>query len=204
MPHNTGADLKERRAMSEDEVVAFVMRLRKSMMALERVPVPTVAAVGGVALGGGLELALACDLRCGSDTCVVGLPETRLAIIPGAGGTQRLSRLIGVSKAKDLIFTGRTLKAYEAYELGLLDRYAPVQTTAMEEAMKVAMVIAEGGPVALQQAKKAVQEGLECGGNMEEAMLVEERCYAKVVPTADRLEALEAFAEKRKPAFTGK
>jgi len=196
-----GADLKERRAMGEDEVVAFVKRLRASFLALQRLPVPTIAAVGGVALGGGFELALSCDLRVGSDGCVLGLPETRLAIIPGAGGTQRLPHLIGVPKAKDLIYTGRTLKAYEAYEFGCLDRYV-VQGGALEEALSLANTIAGGGPVALQAAKEAVDGGF-AAATWEGKMAVEEECYARVVPTEDRLEALAAFSEKRKPNFKG-
>jgi len=196
-----GADLKERRAMSDDQVVEFVKRLRTSFLDLQRVPVPTIAAVGGVALGGGFEIALACDLRVGSDTCLVGLPETRLAIIPGAGGTQRLARLLGVTKAKDLVFTGRHLKAYEAFEMGVLDRYT-IQKPVLDEALALAEEIVRGGPIALQQAKQAIDEGLE-QLTWEEAMGVEEKCYAKVVPTTDRLEALDAFAQKRKPQFKG-
>ena len=196
-----GADLKERQRMSEKEVLAFVRRLRKSFQALHEVPVPTVAAVGGVALGGGLELALACDLRVGSDTCVVGLPETRLAIIPGAGGTQYLPRIVGLAKAKDLIFTGRQLKAYEAYEFGVLDRYT-FQRTAVAEALALAREIVQGGPVALNMAKEAVTKGMG-HSDLTKALAVEDKCYARVIPTKDRVEALEAFANKRKPVFKG-
>ena len=122
--------------MSDDQVVSFVRRLRRAFFDVQQLPMPTVAALDGAALGGGLELALACDLRCGSDACVVGLPETRIAIIPGAGGTQRLPRLVGVSKAKDLIFTGRKLRAYEAFEMGILDPTKVVRT-ALQNAASV-------------------------------------------------------------------
>ena len=198
-----GADLKERKAMTDPEVISFVSRLRKCMSSVEYLPMPTIAALDGAALGGGLELALACDLRVGSDQCVVALPETRIAIIPGAGGTQRLPRLIGLSKAKDLIFTGRKLRAYEAFEMGILDRYTHQQKKAVDESLALAHSISQGGPIALQMAKRAVQQGMGCS-DMESALEVEASCYGKVVPTKDRIEALRAFSEKRNPVFEGR
>lgn len=113
-----GADLKERREMNETEVAQFVHKLRKTFGQVEQIPLPTIAVIDGAALGGGLELALCCDLRVSSAKAILGLPETQLAIIPGAGGTQRLPRLIGLSKAKELIFTGRRLSANEALKYG--------------------------------------------------------------------------------------
>ena len=123
-----GADLKERGAMSPEETMAFVRQLRATFTALERLPMPTLAAIEGAALGGGLELALACDLRVMGGGAKVGLPETSLAIIPGAGGTQRLPRLIGRSRAKELIFTARRLGASEAFDYGIADRVCDAGT----------------------------------------------------------------------------
>ena len=194
--------MKERKAMNEQQVLTFVRRLRSAFYAFERIPIPTIAALDGSALGGGLELALCCDMRVGSEHCVVGLPETRIAIIPGAGGTQRLPRLIGSSRAKDLIMTGRRLKAYEAYEYGLLDRYTHQGKKALQEALEMAHLITQGGPLALEMAKEAIDKGRDCI-TMKEALQVEDDCYAKVVPTKDRLEALQAFSEKRTPIFKG-
>ena len=196
-----GADLKERKDMNDDEVLAYVRRLRSAFHAIQRIPVPTIAALDGMALGGGFELALACDLRVGSHEAVVGLPETRLAIIPGAGGTQRLPRLVGAAKAKDLIFTGRRVKGEDAFREGLLDRYSGTRD-AIQEALVMASQISEGGPVALQMAKEAVDRGMHAK-DMTDALGVEDQCYSKVIPTKDRLEALRAFSEKRKPSFQG-
>ncbi|HJW08988.1 MAG TPA: enoyl-CoA hydratase-related protein [Holophagaceae bacterium] len=195
-----GADLKERATMGQAEVAAFVHSLRAAFTELEDLPMPVLAALEGAALGGGLELALACDLRVAGMEAKLGLPETGLAIIPGAGGTQRLPRLIGKSKAKELIFTGRRIGAEEALRLGLADRAVPAGQ-ALEEAKALAREILPNGPVALRMAKQAVNRGLEV--DRESGLALEQACYAQVIPTKDRLEGLAAFKEKRRPIYRG-
>jgi methylglutaconyl-CoA hydratase len=161
-----------------------------------------------MALGGGLELALCTHLRVFGSSCTVGLPETRLAIIPGAGGTYRLPGVIGVNRARDLILTGRRVMGPESYFMGLCDRLVEVlpeeaqkegvaKDKILRESIKLALDICEGGPIAIRQALRAV-EGFRRG---QEA---ENEAYAGVLETEDRLEALRAFAEKRKPAFRGR
>lgn len=196
-----GADLKERAGMTPAEAEAFVKRLRAGFSALERLPMPVIAAIEGAALGGGLELALACDLRVAGAAARLGLPETSLAIIPGAGGTQRLPRIIGRSRAKELIFTARRLGAAEALACGVVDRCVE-PGRALEAALDLAREILPNGPVALRAAKEAIDAGLDqdrAGG-----LAVEEACYARVLPTEDRLEGLAAFREKRKPVYRGR
>jgi len=195
-----GADLKERKSMPLDLVPRFVLNIRRLMDDIEALPQPTIAAVNGFAFGGGTEVMLACDLRVAVETATFGLTETALAIIPGAGGTQRLPRLIGKSRAKDLILTARRIGAPEAYTMGLVNRVAG--PGALEEvAHEVAAAIASNGPVAVRAAKAAVDEGLEV--SQREGLEIEARCYERTLSTEDRLEALAAFSEKRKPEFKG-
>ncbi|KAL2903116.1 putative enoyl-CoA hydratase 2 mitochondrial [Bienertia sinuspersici] len=195
-----GADLKERRAMSPTEVQSYVNNLRSTFSRLEALNIPTIAVIEGAALGGGLELALSCDFRiCGEDA-VMALPETGLAIIPGAGGTQRLARLIGISTAKDLIFTGRKICGTEALSVGLVNYCMPLGS-AYSKALQIAREINQKGPVAVRMAKRAINEGLDM--DMSSALRLEEECYQQVLSTKDRLEGLAAFAEKRKPRYTG-
>ncbi len=198
---SAGADLKERREMTPDQAESFVTRLRTTMQRIAVLPQPVIAAVEGVAVGGGLELALACDLRIASETAVLGFPETSLAIIPGAGGTQRLPRLTGVSRAKELIWTGRRFSGEEAYTVGIVDRVVkPGQ--AIGEAMSMAWQIAANGPIAIQASKEAVDQGLTAT-TIEEALEIERQCYGRTLLTKDRLEGLAAFAEGRKPDYNG-
>ncbi|KAK3224977.1 hypothetical protein Dsin_004839 [Dipteronia sinensis] len=195
-----GADLKERRMMSVSEIHFFVNSLRSTFSFLETLGIPTIAVIEGAALGGGLEMALACDLRiCGEDA-VLGLPETGLAIIPGAGGTQRLPRLVGNSVAKELIFTGRKIGGREAMSIGLVNYCVPA-SEAQLKALEVAREINQKGPIAIRMAKKAISEGLEI--DTASALELEEECYIQTLHTNDRLEGLAAFAEKRKPKYTG-
>ncbi|KAJ4712670.1 Methylglutaconyl-CoA hydratase [Melia azedarach] len=195
-----GADLKERRQMIPSEIHFFVNSLRSTFSFLEALPIPTIAVIEGAALGGGLEMALACDLRiCGEDA-LLGLPETGLAIIPGAGGTQRLPRLVGNSIAKDLIFTGRKVGGREALSLGLVNYCVPAGA-AQSKALEIAREINQKGPIAIRVAKKAITQGLET--DMASALELEEECYIETLHTNDRLEGLAAFAEKRKPQYTG-
>jgi methylglutaconyl-CoA hydratase len=195
-----GADLKERAAMSEADVHRFHQGLRGALRAIEASPQVFVAAVNGAALGGGLELALACDLRLASDAAELGLPEVGLGIIPGGGGTQRLPRLVGVSRAKDLVLTGRRVGAAEALAMGLVTAIAPPQRV-REDAIALADRIARNAPVSLRQAKRAIDGGLHLP--LEEALDLENRLYQDCLKTKDRTEALRAFAEKRAPVFTG-
>jgi methylglutaconyl-CoA hydratase len=155
---SAGADLKERATMLPDEVPIFVDKLRSTFGMLEELAVPTLAAIDGVALGGGLELALCCDLRYAGPDVKIGLPETRLAILPAAGGSQRLSRLIGASRAKELVFTAATLDSQEALKYGIINDVA--SSTAFERAMQVALKICENGPLAIRYAKEAINKGL--------------------------------------------
>ncbi|XP_050377249.1 probable enoyl-CoA hydratase 2, mitochondrial [Argentina anserina] len=196
-----GADLKERKMMSATEVRDFVNKLRATFSFLEVLPIPTIAVIEGAALGGGLEMALSCDLRiCGEDA-VLGLPETGLAIIPGAGGTQRLPRLVGRSIAKELILTGRKIDGREAMSMGLVN-YCVHAGEAYIKALEVARNINDKGPIAIRMAKRAIDQGLEV--DRSSALALEEECYEQTLHTKDRLEALAAFAEKRKPRYIGK
>ncbi|RLM61079.1 methylglutaconyl-CoA hydratase, mitochondrial-like [Panicum miliaceum] len=196
-----GADLKERRLMGPAEVRDFVNSLRSTFSSIEALSIPTIAVVEGAAFGGGLELALSCDLRiCGKDA-KFSLPETGLAIIPGAGGTQRLPRIVGRSRAKELIFTGRRFDAVEAVTMGVVNYCVPAGE-AYQKALELAREINQKGPLAIKMAKKAINQGAEV--DMTSALAVEEECYEQVLHTQDRLEGLAAFAEKRKPAYTGK
>ena len=196
-----GADLKERTTLTPDEVQAFLLALGRVLNGIAQLPQPVIAAINGAALGGGLELALAADIRLAVDSAVMGLTETRLAIIPGGGGTQRLPRLIGPGKAKELIFTGRRIQAPEALAMGLVNRVCP-QDRLPDETLKMATDIAQAGPVAVRQAKFAVDAGLEC--DLQTGLSIEAQAYQACIPTEDRLEGLAAFREKRKPVYKGK
>ena len=195
-----GADLKERADMSAAETAAFVHGLRSAFTELEDLPMPVIAVLEGAAFGGGLELALAADLRVAGAEAKLGLVETALAIIPGAGGTQRLPRLIGAARAKELIFTARRIGAEEAGRLGIVDRVVAAGG-ALDAALALAREILPNGPVALRMAKLAVNRGLEL--DRDSGLAFEQACYAQVIPTRDRLEGLAAFREKRKPQYRG-
>ncbi|GAA5928964.1 hypothetical protein JCM1841_006432 [Sporobolomyces salmonicolor] len=197
-----GADLKERKTMSELEVARFLYNLRRLLSELESLPMPTIAAIDGPALGGGLELALACDLRVAAlSVTKIGLPETGLAIIPGAGGTQRLARLVGTSRAKNLIFTAKVMTAEEAHGQGIVNYLAKPGQEATGHAIHIASDMLQAGPLALRAAKTAVDVGsqLDLGSGLD----VERLCYQTILKSRDRLEGLAAFAEKRKPVYRG-
>ena len=196
-----GADLKERASLSETQVREFIFTIRNLFTFIEYLNKPVIAAVNGIALGGGTELALACDIRIASASATLGLTETRLAIIPGAGGTQRLPRLIGRGKAKELIFTGRRVEAQEALQIGLVNKVCPPETF-LDECRAMAGMICEAGPIAVQQAKYAINYGLEA--DLHTGLAIESNAYWVTVPTADRLEGLAAFGEKRRPVYKGK
>ncbi|XP_028660705.1 methylglutaconyl-CoA hydratase, mitochondrial [Erpetoichthys calabaricus] len=199
-----GADLKERSKMHPSEVGPFVSKARALMNEIGTLPVPTIAAVDGVALGGGLEMALACDIRIAASTAKMGLVETKLAIIPGAGGTQRLPRVIGMALAKELIFSGRTVDGVEAKSLGLVSHVVEqneVGDAAYRRALDLAREFIPQGPIAVRMAKLAINRGIEV--DLATGLAIEEACYAQVIPTKDRIEGLNAFKEKRPPRFKG-
>ena len=196
-----GADLKERLRMSLEETHVFLDALGGLLSAIERFPRPVIAAISGAAHGGGLELALACDFRVCAEHATLGLPETRLAIIPGAGGTQRLARLVGVGMAKDLIFTGRRVDARAALGMGLVSRVVSAKSLD-EEVDRLVGDLSSAGPLALAQAKRAID-----GGNglpIAEALAHERACYDVVLASEDRNEGLRAFSEKRPPVYRGR
>ena len=159
-----------------------------------------ICALNGSAFGGGLELALACDIRVAADTAQLGLTETSLGIIPGAGGTQRLPRLIGKGKAKELIFTAKRITAKEAEQIGLVEYVVPREQL-MEKAMEIAEQIVVNAPIAVMQAKIAINRGLDV--DLATGLRIEQMAYDITIPTKDRLEGLQAFKEKRKPVYKG-
>ncbi len=197
----SGADLKERATLSPDQVKEFIFTIRNLFTSIEQLNKAVIGAVNGIALGGGTELALACDIRIASMNASMGLTETRLAIIPGAGGTQRLPRLVGRGKAKELIFTGKRIGAEEALNIGLVNQICEPEDL-LDECKKMAAMICETGPVAIEQAKYAINYGIEA--DLHTGLALESNAYWVTIPTEDRLEGLAAFREKRKPNYKGK
>jgi enoyl-CoA hydratase/carnithine racemase len=174
--------------------------IRDTFSAIEALPQPVIAAVNGLALGGGTELALASDLRVASELATLGLTEVKWAVIPAAGGTQRLPRLIGKGRAMEMILTGRRLAAAEALAIGLVNRVVPAGEL-MAATMEMAALILEAGPLAVQQAKRVIHQGSETG--LRAGLLLETAAYETIIPTRDRLEGLAAFRERRKPVYNG-
>jgi enoyl-CoA hydratase/carnithine racemase len=198
---SAGADLKERQSMNEEEVRDFLSLYRVSFGHIDRLAKPVVAAINGVAFGGGLELALACDLRVMDRRTQVGLTETSLAIIPGAGGTQRLPRLVGVAKAKELVLLARRIDAEEALRLGIVNRATAEGQSALDCALELVTPLVEGAPIALAAALDAIDAATELP--LEAGLTWERQCYERTLASKDRLEALAAFKEKRKPSYRG-
>ncbi len=195
-----GADLEERQSMSFSEIVEFLDQFRSTLSTIESLSMPTIASLNGSAFGGGLELALSCDIRLMKEDSTIGLTETKLGIIPGAGGTQRLSRLIGESQAKDLIFRGAKINSKSALQLGLVNQVFKSDT--YHEELKIYMEqILSSAPLSVQFSKQAIQKGSLT--NLEEGLDIERQQYLRTLETKDRLEALKAFKEKRKPIFQG-
>ncbi|MFD5285666.1 enoyl-CoA hydratase/isomerase family protein [Streptomyces rubrogriseus] len=188
-----GADIKEMQVMDHAAMIARSRALQDSFTAVARIPKPVVAAVTGYALGGGCELALCADFRIAGENAKLGQPEILLGLIPGAGGTQRLSRLIGPSKAKDLIFTGRQVKADEALALGLVDRVVPAAEV-YEQAHAWAARLAKGPAIALRAAKEAIDTGLET--DIETGLAVERNWFAGLFATEDRERGIRSFVEE--------
>jgi enoyl-CoA hydratase/carnithine racemase len=188
-----GADIKEMQDMDHTAMIVRSRALQESFTAVARIPKPVVAAVTGYALGGGCELALCADYRIAADDAKLGQPEILLGLIPGAGGTQRLSRLIGPSRAKDLIFTGRMVKAEEALTLGLVDRVVPAAEV-YEQAHAWAAALAKGPALALRAAKESVDAGLET--DIETGLAVERNWFAGLFATEDRERGMRSFVEE--------
>lgn len=197
---SVGADLKERKTLSDQQVKRNIFKIGEVFTAIDNLPQPTIAAINGFAFGGGMELALACDFRISVRDTQMGLTETSLAIIPGAGGTQRLPRLIGTEKALELILTARRLKADEAFQYGILTRVVE-RNELIEECIKLASEMLKNGPIGLQQAKFAIKQGMNT--DIQTGLQIERKAYEVTIPTEDRVEALQAFSEKRKPNFKG-
>jgi enoyl-CoA hydratase/carnithine racemase len=196
-----GVDIKEMAAMDHVAMSGRAAAITGALDAVARIPKPVVAAVTGFALGGGCELALAADWRVAADTAKLGQPEITLGVIPGAGGTQRLARLIGPARAKDLIFTGRHVDAAEALAIGLVDRVVPAAEV-YGAALAMVRPFVNGPAQALRAAKLAIDGGLEM--DLASGLRWESQLFAGLFATADRAEGMDAFIAKRKPDFTGR
>ncbi|HLC23669.1 MAG TPA: enoyl-CoA hydratase-related protein [Dehalococcoidia bacterium] len=198
---STGADLAERRTMPENDVRRFIYTIGSTFAEVDNLRVPVIAAINGFAFGGGLELAMACDIRIAGSNAVMGLTETSLAVIPGGGGTQRLPRIVGIARAKELIYTAKRMSAQEALAYGLVN-YVVEPDKLMATAREMAAKISKNGPIAIQQAKFAINKGTEV--SLDIGLKIESNAYAVTIPTEDRLEGLNAFKEKRDPIYKGK
>ncbi|AZU63416.1 enoyl-CoA hydratase-related protein [Neobacillus mesonae] len=198
---SAGADLKERKTLNETEVRRNVKAIRDVFNSIAQLPQPTIAAVNGYALGGGFEWLLSCDFTIAVEGVSMGLTETSWAIIPGAGGTQRLPRLVGETKAKELIFTAKKITAEEARDLGIVLKVVP-RGELLSSCQEFAVNIMKNGPVAIRQAKYAITRGINT--DLQTGLEIEAKAYELTIPTEDRVEALRAFSEKRAPQFKGK
>jgi enoyl-CoA hydratase/carnithine racemase len=196
-----GADIKEMATMSFADMAARAPALSSAFDAIARIPKPVVAAVTGYALGGGCELALACDWRVAADDARLGQPEINLGVIPGAGGTQRLARLLGPARAKDLVMSGRMVAADEALRIGLVDRVVPAAEVYPTAHQLVARYVT-GPAMALRAAKAAVDGGLSM--DLASGLAWESQLFAALFATEDKAEGMTAFVEKRKPKFSGR
>jgi methylglutaconyl-CoA hydratase len=197
-----GADLKERQGMTDNDIRVQVALYRSELGPLDHSHKPVVAALNGVAFGGGLELALVCDMRVAAEHAMLGLPETTLGIIPGAGGTQRLPRIVGEARAKEMILLGRRLTAAEAFAWGLVNRVTPKGTSVVDDTIAFIEPIANGAPIAQAAALEAIDRSFDVP--LDLGLELEKVSYDKVLVSEDRREALAAFAEKRKPVFKGR
>ena len=196
----SGADISAMIQMSEKDSESFAKSGHTLMNLIENVDKPVIAAVNGFALGGGTEIVLACDIIYASENAKFGLPEVKLGIYPGFGGTQRLTQLIGISRAKEMIFTGRIISALDACELGIVNRVVAVSEL-MDEVLNLSVTIASNGPLAIATAKKLMNDGRN--KTFEGALENEQKSFSKLFLSADRSEGMRAFLEKRKPVFRG-
>ena len=190
-----GADIAQMKGLTKAEGEAFGKQGNDVFLKLENLPIPTIAAVGGYALGGGCELAMSCDIRICSDTAVFGQPEVGLGITPGFGGTQRLARLVGMGMAKQLVYTARNIKSDEALRIGLVNAVYPLSEL-YAAAEKMASTIASNAPIAVRAAKKAMNDGISLP--IGDAVVCEEKAFGSCFETKDQQEGMGAFLEKRK------
>jgi enoyl-CoA hydratase len=193
-----GADIKEMKEKHPEEAEAFSRLGHRVFNRVENMGKPVIAAVKGYALGGGCELALACDLRIAGESAKLGLPEINLGLIPGFGGTQRLTRLVGIGNAKEMIFTGRSIDAKEALSIGLVNDVVRDEEL-MDKAEEMAAVLAQKSPINIKIAKSLINKNLEIKKGLEMEIVSFSECFA----SQDHLEGINAFLEKRKPRFKG-
>ena len=197
-----GADIGEMSTLTKAEGEAFGKKGNDVFRKLETVPIPVIAAVNGFALGGGCEISMSCDIRICSENAVFGQPEVGLGITPGFGGTQRLARIVGTGKAKEMIYGARNIKAEEAYRIGLVNNVYPAEEL-MPAAKKLASTIARNAPIAVRNCKRAINEGIQV--DMDQAIVIEEKLFGSCFETCDQKEGMNAFLEKRKvDAFLNK
>ena len=197
-----GADIKEMLAMDGRELHEWALLGGRLNTRLEALEMPVIAAVNGMALGGGCEICMSCDIRICSENAVFGQPEAGLGITPGFGGTQRLARIVGTGKAKEMIYGARNIKAEEAYRIGLVNNVYPLEEL-MPAAKKLAATIARNAPIAVRNCKRAINEGLQV--DMDQAVVIEEKLFGNCFETYDQKEGMAAFLEKRKvEAFLNK
>lgn len=195
-----GTDVAEMQPMSNITIREMVVLVRETMDKIEKLPKPVIAAINGFALGGGLELAMACDLRIASENAKLGQPELNLGVIPGAGGTQRLTRLVGIAKAKELVYTGDIIDAHTAHSIGLINKVVPANDL-MAEVKSLASKIAGKSEIALSLAKTAINGGSNI--DLSSGLDLEMQCFSLCFATEDQKEGMRAFLEKRKPKFRG-
>ncbi len=196
-----GADIAQMNEMKERDFQDYVDYAHRVYELIENEPCPSIAAINGYALGGGCELALACDIRIASEKARLGFPEVKLGIFPGWGGTQRVTRVLGLGKTKELVFTGEMVNAEEALRIGLVERVVP-HAEIMNEAKKLAGEIAKRGPIAVRLSKTAINAGSEM--DLQKALLLEKTLVSLCFDSQDRIEGMKAFLEKREPSFTGR
>ena len=196
-----GADIAQMNEMKERDFQDYVDYAHRVYELIENEPCPSIAAINGYALGGGCELALACDIRIASEKARLGFPEVKLGIFPGWGGTQRVTRVLGLGKTKELVFTGEMVNAEEALRIGLVERVVP-HGEIMNESKKLAGEIAKRGPIAVRLSKTAINAGSEM--DLQKALLLEKTLVSLCFDSQDRIEGMKAFLEKREPSFTGR
>ena len=197
-----GADIGEMSTLTKAEGEAFGKKGNDVFRKLETFPIPVIAAVNGFALGGGCEISMSCDIRICSENAVFGQPEAGLGLTPGFGGTQRLARIVGTGKAKEMIYGARNIKAEEAYRIGLVNNVYPAEEL-MPAAKKLASTIARNAPIAVRNCKRAINEGMQV--DMDQAIVIEEKLFGSCFETCDQKEGMNAFLEKRKvDAFLNK